>query len=165
MAPPGDWFNSQPQYGSSQHSVTPVPRNLLPSSGSYGHCTHTYGAQTSGQEKHTYNIHKEEDVLTHLKQLSNKLTRKVKTIKSNICTNPFYLTKSRSTRSLGSKTQQPCILFHSDTCSLLRPIYNWIPWMVLKTREEIVSNRNHYLYSWSFHFLLEKLEGKKWSEF
>lgn len=64
---------------------------------------HTHMVQTSGQEKHTYNIHKEEDVLTHLKQLSNKLARKVETMKSSICTNPFYLTNSRSTRSLGSK--------------------------------------------------------------
>lgn len=49
---------------------------------------------------------------------------------------------------------------HWQSSSLLLLIYNLIPPMVLKTREEIFPNKNHYLYSWSFH-LVRKISRKK----
>lgn len=44
---------------------------------------------------------------------------------------------------------------HQRSGSSLLLIYNLIPLMLLKTREEMFSNQNHYLYSWSFHLVKE----------
>lgn len=47
-----DLGSSQDSHGSSQLPVTPVPGNLMPSSGLCGHCT--YGTQTLMKTKHPY---------------------------------------------------------------------------------------------------------------